>query len=127
MSSIEACKLLTDPLGTLPLEHALRSWINTVSSIDHEGVIQASALYLQRCSVSLGNPLRSKSCSLLWTELSVGEIIEKQITKIESSQQIPSYDDSFFVANLSQVEHQHAMWQAHLPCVRPYYGMYEEL
>jgi ornithine decarboxylase len=47
--------------------------------------------------------------------------IERYITHIHEA---PSEEEtkSFFVADLSQVNHQHTRWERNLPAVRPYYG-----
>lgn len=48
-------------------------------------------------------------------------VIERHISRVPK-RLVAGGDESFFVADLGQVERQHLRWTSSLPKVRPYYG-----
>ena len=50
-------------------------------------------------------------------------VIERHAARV-SKHSLSGGDESFFVADLGQVERQHRRWTQSLPKVRPYYGTF---
>ncbi|KIV98545.1 uncharacterized protein PV09_09652 [Verruconis gallopava] len=61
--------------------------------------------------------------SLNSTDRVLEDTIKERIALIEGSPQILGSDDSFFIADLAEVQRLYATWKAHLPYVKPHYAV----